>query len=242
MHHREGRLEAGIHQVGVVALELGCLEQALVDQPPGGEAHDHEVGLAHSLGLGEALDAPPDDVELSLELALVARAALDEELAHHGLARARKRADRARVNRHVAESQRAMALLGADAHAELLAAQPKGRVARQEDEARPVAAGLRQPVAEARLELAPQKPVGELHHDAGAVARVGVCAGRAAMLEAAEGAGGALHQLMRLAAVEPDQRAQTAGGMFESLIVERWQRRTLGAHQTTIAKSKPFGL
>ena len=205
----------GIDQVGVVALELGGLEQALVHQPPGRQADDHEVGLGHPGGLRQPLDPAPDHIQLALELVLAAGAALDEQLAHDRLAGAGQLADGARIDRHVAEAQGAMALLGADPHTQLLAAQPQRRVARQEHEPRAVSAGLGQP-AEQRLGLAPQKPVGQLHHDSGAVAGLGIGAGGAAMLEAPQCPGGALKQLVRLATVQPDERAEAARCVLES--------------------------
>ena len=112
-----------------------------------------------------------------------AGAAFDEQLAHHRLAGAGQLADRARIDGHVAEAERAVALLGAHPHAQLFAAQPQRRVARQEHEPGAVATGLGQP-AEQRLGLAPQEPVGQLHHDSGAVAGVRIGAGGAAVFEA----------------------------------------------------------
>ncbi len=108
-----------------------------------------------------------------------------------------------------------MPLLGAHAHAELLAAQPQGRVARQKHEPGGIPAGFGQAVAVVLLEQQPQKPVGQLHHDAGAVAGLGISAGGAAMLEPAQRGLGALEQLVAGAAVEPGEGSQAARGVFE---------------------------
>ena len=73
----------------------------------------------------------------------------------------------------------------------------------------PVAPGLGQ-AAEQRLGLNPQEPVGQLHHDAGAVAGLGIGAGGAAVLEAPQRAGRALEQLVGLLAVQPYERPEPA--------------------------------
>ena len=86
VHNRERGLEPGIDEIGVVVLELGGLEQALVHEPPGRQADDHEVGLGHSGGLRQALDPAPDHIQLAFELILASGATLDEQLAHHRLA------------------------------------------------------------------------------------------------------------------------------------------------------------
>ena len=134
-----------------------------------------------------------------------------------------------------------MPLLGAHAHTQLFAAQSQRRVARQKHQPRTVSAGLGQP-AEQRLGLQPQKPVGQLHHDSGAVAGLGIGAGGAAMLEAPQCPGGALQQLVRLATVQPDERAEAARGVLKSRIPEGWSRSPVRVHPPSLPRLKPFGL
>ncbi len=187
VHERHRRLDLGLAQIGVVARQLVGAEQALVGQRAARERGDVERRLRHAAsGRGE-LDAPADHGQLAAERALVAgRALRDEQLAHHGLALAREPADGARVARHVAPAERLLPLLDRDAHAQLLAAQPQGRIVREEAHGDGVVAGRRQLELELRAREAAEQAVGHLQHQPGAVARVGIGSARAAMLHRGE--------------------------------------------------------
>ena len=140
---RQRALERGIAQVLVVGVELRRAQQALVDEPLRRQAHDRELGLGHAGGRGGPLDAAADHIELALE------GRLDRPCAARRRAGARpardaraSRPDALRAHRQVAPAERPLALLGADAHAQLLAAQPQDGVAGQEDDPDRVAARL----------------------------------------------------------------------------------------------------
>ena len=235
---RERALEAGIAQVGVVGAELRSTQQALVHEPLRGQADDRELRLGNAGGRGRALDPAADHVQLAPEGGLIAGAALDEELAHDRLACAREPPDAVAVDGHVAPAERPLALLGADAHAQLLAAHARGRVAGQEDESRRVVARRRQLVSERLPERGAQEPVRQLRHDPGAVAGVGIGAGRPTVVEVLEGAQGLPDQLVRGPAVEADERREAAGGVLEPGVVQAGRERR--RHSTSVADLEPY--
>ena len=215
VHECERALVAGIAQVVVVGAQLRCPQEALVDDPLRRQADDRKLGLGHVGGRRRPLDPAPDHVQLALELGLVTGAALDEQLAHDRLGRARELTDPAGLHRRVTPAERALALLGADAHAQLLAAQAQARVARQEHEPGGVGARRRRIVAEGFAEGRAQEPVRQLGHDPGTVARLGIRTGGAAVVEVLERPQGLLDQLVASIAVEPHQRRQAARFVLE---------------------------
>ena len=220
MDERQRALVARVAQVVVVGPQLRCPQEALVDDPLRRQADDRELRLGHVGGRGGPLDPAPDHVQLALELGLVAGAALDEELAHDRLRCARELADPVRLHRRVTPAERPLALLGADADAQLLAAQAQARVARQEHEPGRVGPRRRRIVAERLAEGRPQEPVRQLGHDPGSVAGLGIRAGRAAVVEVLERPQGLLDELVAGAAVEPHERGQAARFVLEPGVVE----------------------
>src|SRR5205814_1535432 len=147
------------------------------------------------LRAGLALDEPPDHVELALERVLLARERrrrADERLAdarHHARG---GRAGHRGVDRYVAPAEEALALVRDDTLDHLLELVPPNLVWRQEERADAVRARGRQLVAE----LAAEERVGDLHEDAGAVARVGIRTGGAAVLEVGERGQRTQHRLV----------------------------------------------
>ena len=96
---------------------------------------------------------------------------------------------------------------------------PPVRIARHEQLADRVFAGLRQLEAEL-VGLLGEERVRDLHQDAGAVAGARIGADRAAMLEIAEDRERVLDDLVRLAALDVGDEADAAGILVERRIVE----------------------
>ena len=142
----------------------------------------------------------------------------------HGLGRLDGLAERGVVARNVApaEQRHALALdvLGVDVADDL----PPVRVARHEQVADGVFAGLRQLEAE-RVGLLGEKCVRDLHQDAGAVAGARVGADRAAVLEIAQDGERVFDQLVRLAALDVGDEADAAGILLQRRVVEALRRR-----------------
>ena len=146
MHDRDRALQLGVPKVGVEARELARGEHPLVDDRPRGEARDHEVRPGGELG-----DAT-DHVQLALERVLVGgelRRRGDDDLPHERRDRARRLADVAQVDRHVAPADDALALGLDDAGEEPLELRGARRVvAREEAHAHAVLPGGREGVAQ----------------------------------------------------------------------------------------------
>jgi hypothetical protein len=204
----DGRRVVRIAEVGVVGAQLGGAQEALVDERPGRQGRDEERVLADPLVVCALLDPAPDDVELAGERLVVAGAPFDEDLAHHGLGLPRQPAERVGADRDVTPAEDAMSLLDHDAHEQLLAAQAQARVARQEDRADGVLADRGQLDVELVAADAPQEAVGDLRQDPGAVTRLRVGPGGAAMVEVLEHRDGLVDQLVRRVPVEADERTQ----------------------------------
>ena len=227
-------LERRIGQILVVAGELRRGQEALVDEPARRQAHDRELRLGHARGRGGPLDAAADHIELALEGRLVAGAPLDEELADDRLARPRDRPEALRPHRRVAPAECPVALLGADADAELLAPLPQDGVAGEEDDPDRVASRLGKVVAELPLSRSTQEPMRQLGHDPRAVPRVRVGAGGSSMAEVGERRERLAHDLVARPPVEPRDRGETARLVLVPWVVERCR------HGATLAEFEPY--
>ena len=230
MHQRQRALEIRLMQVGIILAELVGEEHALVDH--GAARHRHRViaGKAAVAALIDRLrDRLAQDVEPALELVVGLRRAVaaDEHLHVGGFGRLDGLAERGIVGRHVAPAEQHQAfgldLVGDDALDDIA---PR-RLARHEQRADGVVAGLRQLEADLRG-LAREEGVRDLHQDAGAVAGARIGADRAAMLEIAENADRVGDDLMRLLALDVGDEADAAGILFEAEIVEAFGGRAPG--------------
>ena len=186
VHHRDRRHHVVGVEVGIERRELVRQEQALVDDGLGRQRRDVErvrridAALAHAV-LGQLAD--------HVERALVGRRR-DPGQPHVELTEHRHHLlgggpDRARVDRHVAPAQHALALLGHRLLEDALARDPGRGVGGQEHLPHAVASAPRHVEAEAQA-LGLEEAVRELERDAGAVTGVGIGAARAAMREALE--------------------------------------------------------
>ncbi len=123
------------------------------------------------------------------------------------------------VDRHVAEAEHDLALLGHDLADHLLEVGDKRLVAWHEEIADGIFARLRQGHALLRHLLA-EEAVGDLDENARAVAHQRVGTDRAAMREVFQHEEAIAHDLMRLLALEMGDEADAAGIMFVPWIVE----------------------
>ncbi len=207
----ERALDPLVGEVEVEALELRRREHALVDERPGGEARDDEVGAG--LLLGQA----PDHVELALERVLVeARGGRDDDLAdprHRGRC---GRSGRGRVDRDVAPPDDALPLLCDDPFDQRLDRGPPLVLGREEAGADAVGARRR----ERRAELAAEEGVRELEQHPGSVAGVGVGPRGAAVLEVLERGQGAAQRLVRGGSVESGHEGDPARVVLVRRVVE----------------------
>ena len=197
---RERRLHQRVAKVGVEARELRGGEHALVDDRARREAGEGDLG-------GLELERPADHEELALERVGVLRvgAAADHELADRRHRLASDAAALARVGGDLARAQRDLAL-GADhlldAVAELQAALGVGGQEAHRDRQLARARGRLRARRRTRTRALAEELVGKLDQDAGAVARVGVRARCAAVLEEVEGRDRALDHLVDRLAVK----------------------------------------
>ncbi len=183
MHQRHRALGARVAQVGIEAGELVGDQHALVvDRARGARGHVQTVLV------GELADAA-DHEQLALEGVLVEvggtldlRAEPHEQLPDRGAAGARGASRAGGVHRHLAPAEHSLALGAGGALEQLAQARTLGILGREEAHQHPVAAGRRQ------LEVhdGAQQLVGHLHEDPRAVARRGIGAGGAAVLEVLE--------------------------------------------------------
>ena len=140
VHQRQAGGEAGVAQVREVARQLGRGQHPLVDDRPAREARQRE------LGAGRALDHAADHVQLALERALVLDlvGGPDDHLADHRRRQARRLADVAVVDGHVAPPDRPLALGRDRLLDQLLELRAPLGVGRQVADADAVAPGRRQ--------------------------------------------------------------------------------------------------
>ena len=190
VHHRQVGLVARIVQVRVKGEDLLGREHPLVDDHLRGErAHVEEPALGElRLGAHEMGDVLADQVELALEVvAPDAVAGAHDHHLHvgHGGAGGLAEVGAVRVHGHLAPADEALALGGDALVEEFLRAQALVLLARQEDDAGPVAAGLGELGAEVRGDGLAEEAVREPREDARAVAGVLLVALASAMDHAA---------------------------------------------------------
>ena len=228
MHQRECADEIVLVQVGIVLAELVGEEHALVDDGARRDRHRIIAGEAAFAALIDRVrDRLAQNVELALELFLGAgdAAAADEHLHVRGFGRLHGDAERGIVGRHAAPAEQLHAfggnLIGDDA----LNDGAPGIVARHEQRANGVVAGLRQGEAEF-LGFTNEEIVRDLNQDACAVAGARVGANGATVFEIAQNVDRVGDDLVGLLALDIGDEADAAGIFFKRGIVEALGRRT----------------
>ena len=210
---RERRPRPLVLQVGVVAQQLRGGEHPLVDDRAARERGDDQIGAGGQLG------DPADHVELALE-----RVGVLGQLGgrgHHELLDVRREPvggdpDVVLLDRDVAPADDALAL-GLDRLGEqALELVPALLLLREEADGDAVLPGGRQVGADD----AAQQLVGELHEDAGAVARVRVGARGAAVLEVLEGGDRPPDRLVGRLAAQPRDERDAAGVVLVCGVVQ----------------------
>ncbi len=202
VHEGERALEALVAQVGIETRELRRGQHPLVDERPRGQARDHELGPGGELGHA------PDDVQLPFEGVALEPVRAHDELADARHRGARRPADVGVVEGDVAPADQLLAL-GGDRNLD-------GLAALAEAGANAVFACRRQPLAD----LPAEERIRDLDEDPGAVARVGIRAGGAPVLEVREGDERPLHRLVARHAVQPRDERDAAGVVLEGRVIQ----------------------
>jgi hypothetical protein len=196
--------------------------QALVGERRVREARDRERRLAELAGGRGELDAAPDHVELAAEgVGADAAAPGHEELADHGLALAREASHVCAVDRHVAPADRDLSLLVRDPHEQLLADQLLRRVAREEAHRHGVLARRGELCVDLLARPAAQEGVGQLQEQPRAIARLGIGAGRAAVLHLAQHLEPHLDDRVVGLAGDAHDEAEPTGSVVVARVVQR---------------------
>ena len=242
VHERERALEILVAQIGIIGAELVGQEHALVDDGAAGDGHRVIAGKPALLArIDRIRNRLAQDVEPPLELilGLDLLAAPDEHLQVHGLGRLHRFPQRRIVGGHLAPAQEGHALaldhLGVDVADHL----PPVRIARHEERADRVFAGLGQGKTEP-FRLLGEELLRDLHQNAGAVACARIGTDRAAMFEIAEDGERVLDQFMRGAALDVGDEADSAGILLERGIVKALRRRQPGVCAVGKARRRAF--
>ena len=180
VHEAQRGLEAVVLEVAVERLELTGREHALVDDDPGRQRRE--------VGVGVVLDALAGHVHVAFEVGAREPVLGHEHLAERGQHLAGARAGHVRADRHVPPAEDREPFVGED----LLGVDHRGLdvVAGQErDAGRVLTRGREVEVHDRAVQT-----VGQLHEDAGAVAGVGLGAGRAAVVQVAQRGEGLVHE------------------------------------------------
>ncbi len=222
VHQRQRRDDAGVLQVAVVVADLVGEQQALVDQRARRErGHVEFLAVLQAQPLDGVAGALPDDVELALQSVgdQDIGAAADEDLPDHRLDLLDRFAQHRVVHRHVAPAEQDLALGPHRALDLLLAGHARSALLRQEDHADAVLALGRQGHALPGHFLA-EEAIGNLEQEAGAVARLGVGADRAAMGQILENLQTLQHDLVALLILDVGDEADAAGVVFVGGVVQ----------------------
>ncbi len=229
VRQRHGGIHLRIGQVRKIGSQLLRGEHALVDHRPARHRADVEPLAALEIAVADAVGGDAvDHVELALEFHDIGHvgAAADERLSHQRLTGGRGLAQHAVVDRHGAPTEERQTLLLHDLLEDLLNGGALLVVLGEEDEADAVLAFLRELDA-LLLAGGAEEIVGDLHEDPGAVARAQVAAAAAAVVQSHADLQRALHDVMRLAALDIDHKADAAGIPLVIRVVEPLLRREI---------------
>ena len=213
VHEQQRALDAGIDEVGEELAELRRRQHPLVDDRAGRQRREVRRQVLGQLVLGPLAG----DERLAVEVD--ARRAIgggDEELLHRRHRGAGGRAEAVGLDRQVAPAEHDEPLFDGDVLDRGERLLERHRLGRQERDARRVRTLGREREPGDR----PQELVGHLEQDAGAVARVGLGPGGAAVGEVGEGAQPGHHQFVRPYAPHVGDERDTTGVMFEARVVK----------------------
>ena len=228
MDEGHGTREIQVRQVQVEVPDLGGRQHPFVYDGMARQAGNVEVRAHFLAGRRNLLfRQAPDYVELALEVHLVLQvgAAADEDLddarAHGG----RLFADAAVVDGHFAPAQDGLSFFADDALEGLDLLLPETVIAVGKNHAHAVLPFRRQVEAQDGA-LAAQKSMGNLDHDAGAVAALMVRAFAAAVFQVFQYVQGVVDDVVRPFPLDVDDKADAAGIVFERRIVQAlWCRQ-----------------
>ena len=212
MHQRERRLDPLVAQVRIIGAELVGEEHALVDECARRQRHRVIVVGRHVDELEPAVrDDLARDEEAALERVLVGGAVgpADEDLQVNRFALRRRFRQARIVDRHLAEAEQGQAFFLKNGAPHVLHGGAALGLARHEEVADAVMAGLRQFKAQLRAFLA-QEAMRDLHRHAGAVAGDRVRAHCAAMGEVQQHLQTVLDDLVRRLALHVRDEADAA--------------------------------
>ncbi len=202
----DGRGEAAVGEVGEEGLQLAGGQHALVDDGAGGERREVDTGLA--------LGALAQHEGLAVQLD--ARAAVaHEQLREGGHGGAGAVAEQVRGDRDLAPAEDREVLLGGDGLDLLHGDGLCGAVGGEEGDTDGVAAGR----GELEAGHLAQERVGDLAEDSGAVARVRLGAGRAAVLEVPQYGQGLLNKCVGGLAGEVRHESDATGVLLVARVV-----------------------
>ena len=208
---------AHVFQVGEVDLDLLGQEHALVDDRLRRQRADVEIVVGGEVLLTHQVFGPlARQIERQFQTRQGDRAVSDKSLLHRRFVGLGVAAQRGVVGRHVAPAEEAQVVLAHRLLEGLHARSALGVVTRQENDSRAVLAGRWQFEAGHRA----IERVGDLDHDARAVAVVGVGADRTAVGQVAEDLQAASDDVVALGALDVGEKADAAGVVFVLLVVK----------------------
>ncbi len=231
VHQRQRRFHRRVLQVRVILPQLRRQQHPFIDQRLVRKARDVEkLAPRHLAGVADGiLSAPADDIKLALEGHVLRQSVVppDEHLAHQRFARPRGLAHRRIVGGNRAPSQDLLSFLGHDLAKELLAFGLLRTLRRQKDHADPVGPGAGQrnpPLPSDQF----QELVRRLDEDAGPVARIGLAAARAPVVQVQQRLKRLPDDAMRPAALDIDDETDSAGFVLELRVIKARSGRQPG--------------
>ncbi|MEY9791221.1 hypothetical protein ABIE77_005780 [Sinorhizobium fredii] len=232
VNQRHRRLEALVGEVLVIGTDLVGEEHTLVDDGRGRQRHDIEAEVAAIRfridAVGDHLaqrEQPP--LEFGIGGGVAASTDEDLHMVRLGGGDVGRLGERRIVDRHVAEAEQVLPFLGHDLADHLLEMGDQLLVARHEEVADGIFAGLRQGDSLAR-HLLTEEAIGNLHENARAVTHQRVGADGAAMRQVFEHEQAVAHDLVRLLALHMSDEADAAGIVFVARIIEALFSRQTG--------------
>ena len=230
MHERQRGFEPRIAQVLEIVAELRRQQHALVDERARRQRDDVETLGASIVQADDAVrDHLAQDEQAALERVLIgdARAAPDEHLTMRRLGRLHGFAETGGIDRHIAPAEETLTFLDNHLLDDVLDQFPPAGVARQEQRAGGVIAGLGQFEAQA-LRLSGQESMRRLDQHAAAVAGLRVRPDGAAMIEIEQDFEALLDDRVGLAVLQVGHEADAAGVTFGRGIVHPLRGRKSG--------------
>ena len=213
MDERERAHHSLVAEVREVAAELWSRQHPLVDERPGREARNREIGAGSPFG------DTSDHVELALErerIVIDSVTGSDEEMAHHGREQAGVSARFARDDRQVAPAQHDLPFGRHRLLEQLLELAPVCRLLREE------AHGDAVPPHRGQIEAGrcAQERIGQLNEDPSSISGLGIRACGTAVLEVLERPQRLRDRVVTAVPVEARHERDAAGIVLEGRVVE----------------------